>query len=112
MVAGADAVFHGEAKNSWLTGTAAWTFWNLSQAILGVQPTYDGLTINPCVPEGFGDFALTRTYRGAVYHIDVKNPENVQKGVKKIIVDGKEFDGNCIPFEDGKKEYKVTVCMG
>ena len=112
MVAGADAVFHGEAKNSWLTGTAAWTFFNLSQAILGVQPSYDGLCIDPCIPEGFGDFSINRIYRGAVYHIDVKNPSNVQKGVKKIVVDGKEYEGNCIPFEDGKKEYQVTVCMG
>ncbi|MBP3902541.1 MAG: glycosyl transferase [Blautia sp.] len=112
MIAGRDAVYHGEAKNSWLTGTAAWTFFNLSQAILGVQPSYEGLCINPCIPEGFGDFALTREYRGAKYYVDVKNPDNVQKGVKKIIVDGKEYDGCCIPFEEGKKEYHVTVMMG
>ena len=112
MVAGADAVFHGQAKNSWLTGTAAWTFWNLSQAILGVQPSYDGLCINPCIPEGFGDFTLTRTFRDAVYHIEVKNPDNVQKGVKKVVVDGKEYEGCLIPFEEGKKEYHVTVYMG
>ena len=112
MVAGADAVFHGQAKNSWLTGTAAWTFWNLSQAILGVQPSYDGLCINPCIPEGFGDFTLTRTFRDAVYHIEVKNPDNVQKGVKKVVVDGKEYEGCLIPFEKGKKEYHVTVYMG
>ena len=112
MVAGADAVFHGQAKNSWLTGTAAWTFWNLSQDILGVQPSYDGLCINPCIPEGFGDFTLTRTFRDAVYHIEVKNPDNVQKGVKKVVVDGKEYEGCLIPFEEGKKEYHVTVCMG
>ena len=112
MVAGADAVFHGQAKNSWLTGTAAWTFWNLSQAILGVQPSYDGLCINPCIPEGFGDFKLTRTFRDAVYHIEVKNPDHVQKGVKKIDVDGKEYEGCLIPFEESKKEYYVTVYMG
>ena len=112
MIAGADAKFHGEAKNSWLTGTAAWTFWNLSQAILGVQPSYNGLCIDPCVPEDFGDFSLTRLYRGAMYYIDVKNPDHVQKGVKKIIVDGTEYEGCCIPMEEGKKEYHVTVCMG
>ena len=112
MVAGADAVFHGQAKNSWLTGTAAWTFWNLSQAILGVQPSYDGLCINPCIPEGFGDFKLTRTFRDAVYHIEVKNPDHVQKGVKKVDVDGKEYEGCLIPFEESKKEYHVTVYMG
>jgi cellobiose phosphorylase len=112
MIAGADAAFHGEAKNSWLTGTAAWTFWNLSQAILGVQPSYEGLCIDPCVPEDFGDFSLTRQYRGAIYHIDVKNPDHVQKGVKKIVVDGKEYEGCCIPTEAGKTEYHVTVYMG
>ena len=112
MVAGRDAFYHGEAKNSWLTGTAAWTFWNVSQAILGVQPSYDGLCIDPCIPEDFGDFSLTRLYRGAMYYIDVVNPNHVQKGVKKIVVDGKEYEGCCIPVEEGKTEYHVTVHMG
>ncbi len=112
MVAGADAAFHGEAKNSWLTGTAAWTFWNLSEAILGVQPSYDGLCIDPCIPEDFGDFKLTRQYRDALYHIEVQNPSNVQKGVKYITVNGKDYEGCCIPAEAGVKEYHVTVHMG
>ncbi|MBQ5425688.1 MAG: glycosyl transferase, partial [Pseudobutyrivibrio sp.] len=56
MVAGADARFHGEAKNSWLTGTAAWTFTNISQYILGIYPTLEGLSVNPCIPAEFGDF--------------------------------------------------------
>ena len=68
MVAGADAKFHGQAKNSWLTGTAAWTFVNISQYILGVYPTLNGLQINPCVPTGFGDFNLVREYRGVNYN--------------------------------------------
>ena len=112
MVAGADARYHGEAKNSWLTGTAAWTFCNLSQAILGVKPSFEGLCIDPCVPEDFGDFRLTRRFRDAVYHIEVKNPDHVEKGVVKMNVDGKEIGGCLIPFEEGKKEYHVTVYMG
>ena len=111
MIAGRDAARHGEAKNSWLTGTAAWTFVNLSQAILGVQPTYDGLSIDPCIPEGFGDFTLTRRFRGATYYFDVKNPNNVVKGVAYLEVDGKQVKGNVVPVEDGKKEYHVTVHM-
>ncbi len=79
MIAGADAKFHGEAKNSWLTGTAAWTFVNISQYILGVYPTHTGLSINPCVPAGFGDFELTRKFREGIYHIKVVNPDNVEK---------------------------------
>ena len=112
MVAGRDAKYHGEAKNSWLTGTAAWTFTNISQYILGVYPTHKGLSIDPCVPTGFGDFKLTRRFRDVVYHIEVKNPENVQKGVKSMTVDGVNVDGCIIPFEAGKKEVNVVVTMG
>ena len=112
MVAGRDAKFHGEAKNSWLTGTAAWTFANISQYILGVYPTHSGLQINPCVPKGFGDFTLTREYRGAVYHIQVLNPNNVEKGVISMTVDGVTVDGNIIPYDASKKEVNVVVTMG
>ena len=111
MVAGRDAKFHGEAKNSWLTGTAAWTFVNISQYILGVYPTHQGLSVDPCTPKDFGDFTLTRKFREGTYHIEVKNPENVEKGVKNLIVDGKEVSGCIIPYEKGKKEYNVTVVM-
>ncbi|MCD7842627.1 MAG: glycosyl transferase, partial [Lachnospiraceae bacterium] len=112
MVAGADAARHGEAKNSWLTGTAAWTFVDVSQAILGIQPQFDGLGIDPCVPEGFGDFTITRSFRGATYDIRVENPDNVQKGIAKLVVDGKEISGNVVPFEEGKTHYDVTAVMG
>lgn len=112
MVAGRDAKFHGEAKNSWLTGTAAWTFVNISQYILGVSPTHTGLSINPCVPKDFGDFTLTRVFREGTYHIAVKNPQNVEKGVVSLVVDGKTVDGHIIPYEKGKTEYHVTVTMG
>ncbi|MBR6642971.1 MAG: glycosyl transferase [Lachnospiraceae bacterium] len=113
MIAGADAKFHGEAKNSWLTGTAAWTFVNISQYILGVYPTHNGLSVDPCIPTGFGDFTLTRRYRDAMYNIKVTNPNNVEKGVKKLIVDGEELTGTTvIPYKKGKTEYQVEVVMG
>ena len=112
MIAGADAKFHGEAKNSWLTGTAAWTFVNISQYILGVYPTHYGLSINPCLPDGFGDFTITRKYRGADYHITVKNPNNVEKGILEMTVDHEKIEGNIIPYTENKKEYFVTVVMG
>ena len=112
MVAGRDAKYHGEAKNSWLTGTAAWTFVNISQYILGVYPTHSGLSIDPCIPEGFGDFKVTRSYRDVVYHINVKNPKNVQKGVASMTVDGVAVEGCVIPYEAGKKDVNVEVIMG
>lgn len=112
MVAGADAPRFGEAKNSWLTGTAAWTFVNLSQALLGIQPDYDGLIVDPCLPGKFGDFKVDRRFRDAEYHIEIHKPEGVQKGVSWIEVDGEKIAGNQIPLVDGKKEYHVIVQMG
>ena len=65
MIAGKDAPKHGEAKNSWLTGTAAWTFVNISQYILGVQPDYQGLILDPCIPDTLEEFSIERLYRGS-----------------------------------------------
>ncbi len=112
MVAGADAKFHGEAKNSWLTGTAAWTFVNISQYILGIAPTHKGLSVNPCTPKGFGDFSITRKFREGTYYIDVKNPSDVEKGITSMTVDGTPVDGHVIPYVKGQTEYHVVVTMG
>lgn len=112
MIAGRDAVFFGEAKNSWLTGTAAWTFVNISQHILGLLPTHEGLSVNPCIPHDFGDFELTRKFREGTYHVQVRNPKQVEKGVVSLRVDGQEIAGNVIPYVRGKKEYQVEVTLG
>ena len=112
MIAGKDAYYFGEAKNSWLTGTAAWTFANVSQYILGVYPTLTGLSINPCVPKTFGDFTMTRKYRNVQYNIKVENPNGVEKGVEKLLVDGVEVEGNVIPYKEDKSSYDITVIMG
>ncbi|WP_026492531.1 GH36-type glycosyl hydrolase domain-containing protein [Butyrivibrio sp. XPD2002] len=111
MVAGRDAKFHGQGKNSWLTGTAAWTFVNISQYILGIYPTHKGLSVNPCVPADFGDFELTRKYRGATYNISVKT-NGTEKGIKKLIVNGKEIEGTVIPHDPSVSEYNVEAIMG
>ena len=79
---------------------------------LAVYPTLNGLQINPCTPHGFGDFKITREYRNAVYHITVKNPSDVCKGVAKMVVDGTEVAGNVIPYDAGKTEVNVEVTMG
>ena len=112
MVAGKDAPNFGEAKNSWLTGTAAWTFVNISQYILGIQPTLQGLKIDPCIPADFGDFTVIRKYRGVTYHIQVSNPGHVEKGVISMTVDGAAIEGNLIPFSGEKDQVEVKVLMG
>ena len=111
MVAGKDAKFFGQGKNSWLTGTAAWTFADISQYILGIYPTLHGLRIDPCVPHDFGDFKVHRVYRGVAYDIEVKQ-NGTEKGVARMTVDGTPVEGNVIPFDPSKPHQIVVVEMG
>lgn len=112
MIAGKDAGRFGEGKNSWLTGTAAWNFVAISQYILGVQPDWNGLKIDPSIPAEWDGLTASRQFRGATYDISVSNPEHVCKGVKSVTVDGNAIDGNVLPvFGDGKT-HKVEVVMG
>lgn len=112
MVAGKDAPTFGEGKNSWLTGTAAWTFVSISQAILGIQPTLEGLAIDPCIPAEWAGFTVDRRYRGAVYHITVENPRHVEKGVVSLTMDGSPIAGNVLPPAAPGTEVRVHAVMG
>jgi cellobiose phosphorylase len=112
MVAGKDAPSFGEAKNSWLTGTAAWTFYSISQAILGIQPTLDGLRIDPCLPEEIRHCRISRLYRGAVYEIEIDHADGVEKGVKEILADGKRIEGLTLPVIPAGSTVSVKVIMG
>ena len=112
MIAGRDAATPGEAKNSWLTGTAAWALVALSQGILGVKPDYDGLRIDPCIPPDWDGFHVTRRYRGVVYEIDVQNPQHVCGGVHGLTVDGREVFGNLVPLPQGTEAVRVEVVLG
>ena len=112
MVAGRDAATFGEAKNSWLTGTAAWTFVDVSQYILGIQPTLAGLKIDPCIPHEMDGFTLRRVWRGATYEIVVENPDHLEKGVKAMTVDGKPVSGNILSPVPAGSTVEVKVVMG
>jgi len=112
MIAGKDAPTHGEAKNSWLSGTAAWNYAAITQSILGIQPTLDGLEISPSIPASWDGFTVTRKYRSVTYNITVTNPKHVSKGVEKVLVNGKQVEGSLIRAEAGSGEVNVEVVMG
>jgi cellobiose phosphorylase len=96
MIAGKDAVRHGEAKNSWLTGTAAWNFVAASQYLLGVRPEFEGLWVRPCIGTEIPEFTVTRKCRGATYNIKVKNVRG--NGDVKLSVNGKSINGHLVPY--------------
>jgi len=112
MIAGKEAFKPGEAKNSWLSGTASWNFYAITQYILGVRPEYDGLRIDPCIPRKWDGFNMQRKFRGATYQIEVKNPDHVSKGVKEMIINGEKFNSNIIPLLEKGKNHKVKIIMG
>jgi cellobiose phosphorylase len=112
MIAGKDAFKPGEAKNSWLTGTASWNFYAITQYILGIRPDFDGLLIDPCIPTHWKGFKATRKFRGAIYKIEVLNPTGKSKGISEVLVDGKFQKSNLVPvFADGQ-EHSVRVVLG
>ena len=112
MIAGRDAPSFGEAKNSWLTGTAAWSFAGISQAILGVIPTLDGLRIDPCIPARVKSYTVTRRYRGATYVIKVENPDGVQQGLRALYADGQLLEGALLPTAPAGATVRVRAVMG
>ena len=111
MVAGKDAFRPGEGKNSWLTGTAAWNYYTITQFILGIKPTYSGLKVEPCIPSNWKGYNVKRQFRGATYNIEVKNLSGSMKGIKSLKVDGKLIDGNVIPIVPVGSTCNVEVEM-
>ncbi|MCG3147578.1 MAG: Cellobiose phosphorylase [Verrucomicrobiae bacterium] len=110
MIAGRDASCFGEAKNSWLTGTAAWAFVSVSQGLLGIMPDYDGLRIEPCIPRDWPEFTVTRRFRGVEYRINVQNPHGVNRGIQTMLVNGQAVTGNRIPLATrGPVQVKITL---
>jgi cellobiose phosphorylase len=102
----------GQGGHTWLTGTAPTMHQSLTEWVLGLQPDYEGLKINPKISKDWKEFSAKRNFRGAVYEIAVKNPNCVECGIKSITVDGSEISGNLIKPHDDGKLHKVEVVMG
>jgi cellobiose phosphorylase len=102
----------GQASHSWLTGSGVWMFRDGLDWILGVRPTYNGLMVDPCIPQAWDGYKVTRKFRGATYEIEVKNPDHVQTGVESIEMDGVSVDGNVLPIVTAGTTAKVVVTMG
>lgn len=112
MIAGKDSQKPGEAKNSWLTGTAAWNFYAISQYILGVKPDFDGLLINPVIPDSWSGYKITRKFRGATYQIDISNPNHVSSGINEMLLNGEKIEGKLIPICTAGSVNQVKVVLG
>lgn len=112
MIAGREAAAYGEAKNSWLTGTAAWNYVAITQWILGIRPELDGLRIDPCIPPEWDGFTATRAFRSSRFNITVHNPEHVSSGVVRMIMDGSPVQGSLVRLDTAMGEHQVEAWLG
>ncbi len=111
-IAGPGAPRLGEAKNSWLTGAAAWSFFSVSQMILGIRPDYDGLRVDPCLPSSFKDVRVRRRFRGCEYDIRIINRSEGRKGKLSLELDGCAVKGNLLPApQEAGKGFRVTAVI-
>jgi len=102
--------YHGRARHPFMTGTAGWAYFASTQYILGIRPDFDGLIVDPCIPKDWKEFSIVRKWRGGTYNITVKNPDGVEKGIKKILIGGNPVDK--LPILVEGNECRVEVEMG
>jgi cellobiose phosphorylase len=112
MIAGREAPAYGEAKNSWLTGSAAWNYVAITQWILGIRAELEGLRLDPCIPPEWESFSVERSFRGSRLHIIVHNPQHVSRGVIKLEMDGVLIKGNLLKVEGPSVVHQVHLWMG
>ncbi len=111
FVMGRDHTAHGRARHPWLTGSAGWAYHAVTHWILGIRPGYAGLIIDPCIPSDWKEFEVNRQWRGASFHITVKNPAGVQKGVRTVSLNGNTLQGP-LPVQKPRTINEVVVEMG
>lgn len=110
FIVGPDHTAYGRARHPFMTGSAGWAYFSATRYLLGIQPQFDHLEINPCIPSTWKAFSVTRVFRGATYEICIQNEKGVMKGVEKIFLDGKEVEK--IPVQEANTTHRVEVIMG
>ncbi len=103
---------YGASRLPWLSGSASWAYYAATQYILGIQPEYRGMRIDPCIPSDWKEVKISRKFRKKNFTIVIRNKDGVQKGVKRIVINDEEIEGNLIPFERMKEKNEVVVIMG
>jgi len=111
FIMGRDHSAHGRARHPWLTGTAAWAYSAITRRILGIRPTWDGLVVDPCIPPDWGGFRVERNWRGALFRIEVRNPEHVSMGILSMTLNGEVVEGP-LPIQEAGSACDVVVIMG
>lgn len=108
FIMGKDHTAYGRARHPFMTGSGGWAYFSATRYMLGIQPQFDTLKIDPCIPAEWKEFKVTRVWRQGTYHIHVTNPDGVMKGVCAMTMDGQPVER--IPEVSG--EHTVEIIMG
>jgi N,N'-diacetylchitobiose phosphorylase len=111
FIMGKDHTSHGKARHAWLTGSGGWNYIAATHFILGIQVSFDGLVIDPCIPADWKSFVVTRKWRNATFNITVNNPDGVEKGIKSIVLNGKQHAG-AISQQAANSVNEIIATMG
>ena len=110
FIMGKDHSAHGRARHPFMTGSGGWAYFSATRYMLGIRPDFEELVIDPCIPADWEGFTVTREWRGAIYDIEVKNPEGVMKGVRQLFVDSEPV--KAVPVFPAGSRHRVVVLMG
>jgi N,N'-diacetylchitobiose phosphorylase len=102
----------GKSRIPWLSGSATWTCFAITQYILGIRPEYGGLRIDPCIPSEWKELTVQRTFRNKEFHITIRNEKGIEKGVRQMVLNGIEIPGNLIELKNMREKNEITVIMG
>ena len=102
----------GKSRIPWLSGSATWTYYAITQYILGIRPEYHGLRIDPCIPAEWRALTIQRIFRGMKFDITIRNENGVEKGIQKMVLNGIEIQGNLIELNDMREKNEVRIIMG
>jgi len=102
----------GKSRIPWLSGSATWTYYAITQFMLGIRPGYNGIAIDPCIPSNWNGFRVYRKFRGKMLNIEVKNEKGIEKGIEQMIVNGEILARKCIPMDKLKEDNTILVIMG
>ena len=107
---GPESPFYGQGGWTWYTGSAAWLRRVSHMAILGIEPTWEGLAIRPALPPHWDRAAIRRPYRGDVLSIEILNQAGGAPSEARVVVDGQPLaPGACIEATGRGAERQVVV---
>jgi cyclic beta-1,2-glucan synthetase len=101
----------GSGGWTWYTNSSSWMYRLGIEAILGISRSGNQLKINPCIPRDWENYRIIYKYGQTLYHINIENPDAINRGVKKLVVDNTTIPDKTIQLIEDGLHHTVNVLM-